>query len=71
MNGKSIIATILLLFGLVILTYPRSPFNALGESLQLLGFKMEMREVHFIPHAIGELAVLGGFGMLFLKPRLV
>lgn len=71
MNAKSITATILILSGIVVLAYSGISFTTPGETVQLLGFRIETREAHFIPPVVGVLAVLGGIGLLFLKPRSV
>lgn len=69
MNLKTIAAIALMLAGIVVLAYSGISFTTPGETIRFLGLRIETRETHFIPPVIGTLALIGGIGLLILKPR--
>ncbi len=71
MNVKAIAAIALILVGIIVLAYSGISFTTPGETVQFLGLRIETRETHFIPPVLGALALIGGIGLLILKPRSV
>jgi hypothetical protein len=71
MNAKAIAAIALILVGVIVLAYSGITFTTPGETLQFLGLRIETRETHFVPPVIGALLLIGGIGLLILKPKSV
>ena len=71
MTAKAIAAIALILVGIIVLAYSGISFTTPGETVQFLGLRIETRETHFIPPVLGALALIGGIGLLILKPRSV
>lgn len=69
MNAKTILAGILITFGIVILAYSGISFTTPGETIQFLGLRLETTDNHFIPPVVGAFALVGGIVLLLLKPR--
>jgi uncharacterized membrane protein YdcZ (DUF606 family) len=69
MNTKTIIAVILVTFGIVVLAYSGITFNTPGKPLDFLGMHIETTHSHFIPPVIGVFALVGGVVLLLVKPR--
>lgn len=69
MNTKSIVAIVLIALGLVVLAYSGISFTTPGETIRFLGLRIETRDSHFIPPAVGALALVGGIVLLLIKPR--
>ena len=71
MNPKTIIAVLLVTFGIVVLAYSGISFTTPGKPIEFLGLHIETTENHFIPPVIGALALVGGIVLLVVKPRAV
>jgi len=71
MNIKSIVAVILVTFGIVVLVYSGISFTTPGKPVEFLGLRIETTHSHFIPPVVGALALVGGIGLLLVKPRKV
>lgn len=71
MNTKTIIAALLVTFGIVVLAYSGISFTSRGQDVQFLGLRIETVETHFIPPFVGALALVGGIVLILVKPRSV
>jgi hypothetical protein len=69
MNTKTIVAVILIALGIVVLAYSGLTFKTPGKPISFLGIHIETTDSHFIPPAIGALALVGGIVLLIVKPR--
>ena len=69
MNTKTIVAVILVTFGIVVLGYSGITFTTLGKPVDFLGLHFETTVNHFIPPVVGALALVGGIVLLIVKPR--
>ena len=67
MNIKTIIATILIVFGITVLAYAGISFTTPGETVRFLGLRVETRDSHFIPPVVGALSLAGGIILLLVK----
>ena len=71
MNTKSVVAVILITLGIVVLAYSGFTFTTPGKPIDFLGMHIETTHSHFIPPAVGALALVGGIVLLLVKPRAV
>ena len=71
MNTKTIVAVILVAFGIVVLAYSGITFNTPGKPLDFLGMHIETTHSHFIPPVVGALALVGGIVLLVVRPKSV
>ena len=71
MNPKSIIAVILVTLGIVGLAYSGITFKTPGKPVEFLGLHIKTTHSHFIPPAVGAIALVGGIVLLLVKPRTV
>jgi len=71
MNMKTIIAVILVVLGIVVLAYSGLSFTTPGKTIDFLGMHIATTDSHFIPPAVGALALVGGIVLLLVKPRQV
>jgi hypothetical protein len=71
MNTKTIMAVILVTFGIVVLAYSGITFNTPGKPVDFLGIHIETTHSHFIPPVAGALSLVGGIVLLLVKPRRV
>jgi hypothetical protein len=71
MNTRTIIAVILVTFGIVVLAYSGITFNTPGKPVDFLGIHIETTHSHFIPPVAGALSLVGGIVLLLVKPRRV
>ena len=69
MNTKSIVAVLLITVGIVVLAYSGITFKTPGKPVEFLGLHIETTDSHFIPPAVGALALIGGIVLLVVKPR--
>jgi hypothetical protein len=69
MNTKTIMAVILVAFGLVVLAYSGLSFTTPGKPVNLLGMHIQTTDSHFIPPVVGALALVGGIVLLVVRPR--
>ena len=68
MNMRSIIAILLIGFGVVVLAYSGITFSTPGEPVNFLGLHFQTTVNHFIPPVVGAVVLVGGL-MLFLTNR--
>ena len=71
MNTKTIVATILITLGVVVLAYSGITFTTPGKPVNILGLHFETTVSHFIPPAAGALALAGGIVLLLVNPKRV
>jgi len=69
MNTKTIIAVLLVALGVVVLAYSGISFTTPGQPFHFLGMHIETTDRHFIPPAIGALALVGGIVLLLVNPK--
>jgi hypothetical protein len=71
MNTKTIVAVILVALGIVVLAYSGISFTTPGKPIDFLGMHIATTDNHFIPPAVGVLALVGGIVLLLVKPKRV
>jgi len=71
MNTKTVVAVILVTFGIVVLAYSGITFNTPGKPVDFLGMPIETTHSHFIPPVVGAFALVGGIVLLLVKPKQV
>jgi uncharacterized membrane protein YdcZ (DUF606 family) len=71
MNIKTIVAVILVAMGIVVLAYSGISFTTPGKPIDFLGMHIATTDNHFIPPAVGALALVGGIVLLLVKPKRV
>lgn len=71
MNTKTIVAVLLIALGIVVLAYSGVSFKTPGEPIDFLGMHIATTEHHFIPPAVGALALVGGIVLLVVRPKSV
>jgi len=69
MNTKTIIAVALIALGVVVLAYSGITFTTPGKPVNFLGMHIETTDSHFIPPAVGALALVGGIVLLLVNPK--
>jgi len=68
MNMKTIFSVLLITLGIVVLAYSGLSFTTPGKTVDFLGMHIATTDSHFIPPAVGALALVGGIVLLFVKP---
>ena len=71
MNIKTIMAVALIALGVVVLAYSGLSFTTPGKPIEFLGMHIATTDSHFIPPAVGALALVGGIVLLLVKPKTV
>jgi hypothetical protein len=71
MKTKTIVAVMLVALGFVVLAYSGLSFTTPGKPIEFLGMHIETTDNHFIPPAVGALALVGGIVLLLVKPKSV
>lgn len=71
MNTKTVFAVVLIALGLVVLAYSGLSFTTPGKPIEFLGLHIATTDNHFIPPAVGAVALIGGFVLLLVKPKSV
>ena len=71
MNAKTIFAVLLITLGIVVLAYSGLSFTTPGEPINFLGMHIATTNSHFIPPAVGALALVGGIVLLVVRPKSV
>jgi hypothetical protein len=71
MNTKTIVAILLVAFGIVVLAYSGITYTTPGKPVEFLGMHIETTVNHFIPPAVGALALVGGIVLLLVNPKRV
>jgi hypothetical protein len=66
---KTIIATVLIALGIVVLAYSGITFNTPGQPVNFLGMHFETTVSHYISPTVGALALVGGIVLLFINPK--
>ena len=61
----------LVALGFVVLLYSGISFTTPGKPIEFLGMHIETTDSHFIPPAVGALALVGGIVLLLVKPKRV
>ena len=69
MNTKTIVAVILVTLGIVVLAYSGIAFTTPGKPVNFLGMHIETTDNHFIPPAVGALALVGGIVLFLVNPK--
>lgn len=69
MNTRTITSILLITLGAVVLACSGLSFTTPGKPIDFLGMHIETTHSHFIPPAIGAVALIGGVVLLFVKPR--
>ena len=69
MNPKTIFSVVLITLGIVVLTYSGLSFTTPGKTIDFLGMHIATTDNHFIPPAVGALALVGGIVLLLVKPK--
>lgn len=68
---KNIIAAILIALGVVVLAYSGLTFKTPGKPVEFLGLRIATTDSHFIPPAVGALALVGGIVLLLVNSKRV
>ena len=68
MNAKTLIAVLLIVLGIVVISDSGVTFMTPGKLTDFLGTHMETTANHSIPPVVGALSLLGGIGLLLVKP---
>jgi len=71
MNTKNILAVLLIALGIVVLAYSGLSFKTPGKPIEFLGMHIATTDNHFIPPAVGAIALVSGIILLLVKPRSV
>ena len=71
MNTKTVFSVLLIALGLVVLAYSGLSFTTPGEPVNFLGVHIATTESHFIPPAMGVLALILGIVLMLIKPKRV
>ena len=62
---------ILVTLGIVVLAYAGISFTTPGKPVEFLGMHFETTNSHFIPPAVGAIALVGGIVLLVVKSKRV
>lgn len=66
MNLKTLLAAILIVFGVVVLAYSGISFTTPGEHMSFFGLHVATTNAHFIPPVVGAIALAGGIVLLLV-----
>ncbi len=66
---KTFIALALVALGIVVLAYSGLSFKTPGKPIDIFGLHIATTDNHFIPPAMGAIALVGGIVLLLVKPR--
>jgi hypothetical protein len=66
---KMIVSVLLITLGIVVLAYSGLSFSTPGKPIEFLGLHIATTDSHFIPPAVGALALVGGIVLLLVKPK--
>ena len=69
MNTKTTVAVVLIVLGIVVLAGSGLAFSTPGEPVGFLGMHIATTDNHFIPPVVGAFMLLGGIGLLLVKPK--
>jgi hypothetical protein len=68
-RSKMIIAVILIGLGIVVLAYSGITYKTRGKPVEIGALHIETTKSHFIPPAVGAVALVGGILLLVRDPR--
>lgn len=68
---KNILAVCSIALGIVVLAYSGLSFKTPGKTIDIFGMHIATTDSHFIPPAVGAIALVGGIILLVIKPRSV
>jgi uncharacterized membrane protein len=68
MSTKNILASILIILGIVVLAYSGISFTTPGKSIEFLGMSIATTNSHFISPVMGAISLVGVIIMLVIKP---
>lgn len=66
MDSRRIVAVVLICVGIMVLAYSGITFTTPGKPIDFLGIHIETTVRHFIPPAVGAVALAGGLVLLAL-----
>jgi hypothetical protein len=69
MRSKTITAGILIVLGVVVLAYSGITYKTRGKPVEIGPLHVETTKSHFIPPAVGAVALVGGILLLVRDPR--
>jgi hypothetical protein len=67
--NRSLVAILLITLGAVVLAYSGLSFKTPGQPIEFLGMHIATTDSHFIPPAVGALALVGGIVLLLARPK--
>lgn len=65
---KTIVAVLLIAFGIVDLAYSGLNFTTRGQPIDFLGIHIATTENHFVSPVVGALALAGGIMLILVNP---
>jgi len=71
MNLRTTAGIVLVVGGLLVLSYSGFTFKTPGEPVDFLGLHMETTVTRFISPGVGALALIGGIALLLSNPKRV
>jgi len=69
MNSRMVIAVVLVTLGIVVLAYSGITLRTRGKPIDLGPVHVETTQRHFIPPAVGALALVGGIVLLVVRNK--
>jgi hypothetical protein len=69
MRSQTLIAGILIVLGIVVLAYSGITYKTRGKPVEIGPLHVETTKSHFIPPAVGAVALVGGILLLVRDPR--
>ncbi len=69
MRTKTIIAGILIVFGVVVLAYSGITFKTRGKPVEIGPLNIETTKSHFIPPVVGAISLVGGIVLIVLDNK--
>jgi len=67
--SRTVVAVLLITLGIVVLAYSGLSFKTPGQPIDFLGIHIATTDSHFIPPAVGALALVGGIVLLLVKSK--
>ncbi len=71
MNIRTAVGVLLIVGGLLVLSYSGFTFKTPGEPVDFLGIHIETTVTHFISPTVGAIALVGGVVLLLASSRKV